>query len=147
MNKITRAALVATTLGVVAATPATAQKSKDTLRIAFREPIRSVDFTTNPGPEGGAPARVIFDTLVYYDDAKRAFKPLLAKSWKQIDSKTLEFTLRDDVKFHDGSDFDADDVVYTVNWLADPKNKFRAKSRFLWVAKAEKLEQQRRSSL
>lgn len=38
-------------------------------------------------------------------------EPLLAVSWGRIDDKTWEFKLRPNVKFHDGSDFDADDVL------------------------------------
>lgn len=39
--------------------------------------------------------------------------PGLATSWKPIDPLTWEFKLREGVKFHDGSAFDADDVVCT----------------------------------
>ena len=82
----------------------------------------------------------MFDTLIAYNEQSRKFEPLLAKSWKTVNPTTYEFTLRDDVKFHDGSPFDADDVVYTLNFLADPKVKFRIKTRFLWIKKAEKVD-------
>jgi peptide/nickel transport system substrate-binding protein len=66
---------------------------------------------------------------------------LLAKTWKRIDDKTLEFKLRDDVKFHDGSEFDADDVIYTINYAIDPKNNFRFKfPRYGWIDHAEKID-------
>ncbi|MCC7273005.1 MAG: ABC transporter substrate-binding protein [Alphaproteobacteria bacterium] len=40
--------------------------------------------------------------------------PGLAESWKAIDATTWEFKLRHGVKFHDGQDFTAEDVLFTV---------------------------------
>ncbi|MEH6993892.1 glutathione ABC transporter substrate-binding protein [Neobacillus drentensis] len=61
----------------------------------------------------------VYEGLVGRDkDAQ--IQPLLAKSWKQIDSHTWEFKLRDDVKFHDGSPFNADAVKTNFNRLLDP---------------------------
>jgi peptide/nickel transport system substrate-binding protein len=58
-------------------------------------------------------AEHLFDRLVQPDE-KTAMGPGLAKSWKQIDDVTLEFKLRPGVKFHDGSDFTAADVLFSV---------------------------------
>src|SRR5512137_181506 len=58
-------------------------------------------------------AEHLFDRLVQPDD-KTAIAPGLATSWKQIDDVTLEFKLRPGVKFHDGSDFTAADVLFSV---------------------------------
>ena len=122
------------------ASPVLAQKSKDTLRIGFYDPISIVDATHDPKPETGLLSRAVYDNLLAYDRKADKFRPSLAKSWKRIDAKTIEFKLRDDIKFHDGSEFDADDVVYTINWFADPKVKFRIKTRYLWIKKAEKID-------
>ena len=107
----------------VAAAPAAAQKSKDTLRIGFYDPIPGVDLVYDPKGETALTARAVFDTLIAYNERTGKFEPLLAKSWKTVDPTTYEFALRDDVKFHDGSAFDADDVVYTLNWVADPEGQ------------------------
>ena len=56
----------------------------------------------------------IFDTLVG-KDAKGRLEPALAESWRAIDDHTWEFRLRKGVKFHDGSDFTAADVVFSLD--------------------------------
>ena len=49
-------------------------------------------------------------------------EPNLATEWSANDSATeWIFKLREGVKFHDGSDFDAADVVYTLEHVRDPE--------------------------
>jgi peptide/nickel transport system substrate-binding protein len=55
----------------------------------------------------------IFDRLVDQDE-NQLQKPALAASWKTLDDTTWEFKLRPNVKFSDGSDFTANDVIFTV---------------------------------
>ena len=43
----------------------------------------------------------------------------LATSYRPLDDYTWEFKLRENVKFHDGSDFDARDVVFTLDRPGD----------------------------
>ena len=56
----------------------------------------------------------IFEKLVTRDAAGK-LKPALAESWRAVDELTWEFKLRKGVKFHDGSDFTAADVVFTLD--------------------------------
>ena len=44
-------------------------------------------------------------------------------AWRWIDDTTLEFDLRQGVKFHNGDTFGPDDVVYTLNYVIDPTNR------------------------
>jgi peptide/nickel transport system substrate-binding protein len=117
---------------------AAAQKSKDTLRVAATEPFKFVDGYYFPTPEGRFVTDEVYDSLIGYDVRKRAFTPALAKSWKRIDDTTLEFELRDDVKFHNGNTFGPDDVVYIANWLLDPNTKLPFPSRFRFLKSVEK---------
>ncbi len=55
----------------------------------------------------------VYDTLVWSND-KIQIEPGLAESWKAIDATTWEFKLRRGVKFHDGSDFTAEDVKFSM---------------------------------
>nr|WP_319389967.1 ABC transporter substrate-binding protein [uncultured Cohaesibacter sp.] len=64
------------------------------------------------GPNS-AMARNIFDGLVNQDD-RQQLQPALATEWKAVDDTTWQFKLREGVKFHDGSDLDAADVVASI---------------------------------
>jgi len=55
----------------------------------------------------------IFETIVGRDRNLRVV-PSLAVSWKEIDPLTWELKLRQGVKFHDGKDFGADDIIYSI---------------------------------
>ena len=65
----------------------------------------------NLGPNH-AMTKHIFDRIVDQDENQR-LKPMLAASWRPVDETTWEFKLRPGVKFSDGSDFSANDVIYT----------------------------------
>ena len=68
----------------------------------------------------------IYDRLVN-EATDTKLIPGLADSWKAIDKTTWEFKLRKGVKFHDGSDFNADDVIATfarIPNVPDSPNSF-----------------------
>lgn len=51
--------------------------------------------------------------------------PALAVSWSQPDAKTWRFKLRPNVKFHDGSTFTAEDVVFSVGRALHPLSSMK----------------------
>jgi ABC-type transport system substrate-binding protein len=63
----------------------------------------------------------LFDPLTYYD-TQGNWVPFLAESWTKIgDGTQWQMKLREGIRFHDGTELDADDVVATFNaQLADP---------------------------
>jgi len=70
----------------------------------------------------------VYDTLVVPSPEDLTFEPSLAESWETSeDGLTWTFQLRDDVVFHDGSAFDAEDVVYSYDRIMDEElaNAFR----------------------
>lgn len=61
----------------------------------------------------------VFDGLTWVDESLKV-KPALAESWDvSADGKTITFKLRQGVKFHDGADFTANDVAYTIKRVQD----------------------------
>ncbi len=60
----------------------------------------------------------IFETLVYQDESME-LQPMLATAWEPVDDYTVQFTLREGVVFHDGSEFNADDVMASFNWIIE----------------------------
>ena len=51
-----------------------------------------------------------------------SLSPALAESWRAVDDLTWEFKLRKGVKFHDGSDFTAADVVFSLDRVPNVPN-------------------------
>jgi peptide/nickel transport system substrate-binding protein len=123
-----------------ASTPALADKKSDTLRMAYDQAPESVDPYFNNVRIGVIIAANVWDTLLYRDPMTNEYVGQLAKSWKQIDDRTLEFELREGVKFHNGEEFDADSVVYTLSYVADPANKATTQQNVRWIDKVEKLD-------
>ncbi len=137
MDRLFAAAVVVTAMA--GAAPALAQKSADTLRLAVNEPYRSMSPYHYPQSEGTFVSRTVFQSVINYDARKRVFVPTIAKSWKRVNDTALEFELYDDITFHSGNKLTADDVVYTLNYVADPKVNIQFKQRYTWMKSIEKL--------
>ncbi|WP_255475002.1 ABC transporter substrate-binding protein [Pusillimonas sp. ANT_WB101] len=123
-----------------ASVPALANKADDTLRMAYDQAPESVDPYFNNVRIGVIIAANVWDTLLYRDPLTNEYKGQLAESWKQIDDRTLEFKLRHDIKFHNGEPFNADSVVYTLNFVSDPANKATTQQNVSWIDRAEKID-------
>ncbi len=79
-----------------------------------------------PGISSFASASLLEQTnepLFARDNAGRTV-PALATEHIQLDDRTTQFRLRRGVKFHDGSDFTAEDVAFTLNYVLDVKNGY-----------------------
>ena len=91
------------------------------LRIGLASEATSIDPHFHNLTPNNQIGHQIFDGLIN-QGAAQELKPGLAESWKPIDDLTWEFKLRKGVKFHDGSDFNADDVVCTFKRAPDVPN-------------------------
>lgn len=91
------------------------------------DPIQTTD---------GESARVtinIYETLVKYAETSTNIEPALAESWTVADDgKTYTFKLRQGVKFHDGTDFNADAVVYNFERWMDRDHPYHVADTFLY---------------
>jgi peptide/nickel transport system substrate-binding protein len=133
--RVSSLALAAT--AVLCAAPAMAQKSADTLRVALNAPFNVLSTYDLPVDEAGVISRDVYDFLLSYDEHNHKYVPALAKSWKRIDDKTLEFELKDNIKFHNGNPVEASDVKDTVDYITDPKSKITYQTRYTWVDRIE----------
>ena len=66
-------------------------------------------------------ARHLFGKLLDRGPDAR-IKPGLAESWRNVDALTWEFKLREGVTFHDGSAFDAEDVIFSFDRVPNVPN-------------------------
>lgn len=88
--------------------------------------------------EGTILSRHLWDSLYWRDLDTGEYVPHLATNIEYADPKTIDITLRQGVTFHNGEKFDADDVVYTLNLVIDPKNKMVNRNPVRWISRAEK---------
>jgi len=123
---------------VLAPRPAKAQRNADTLRVVFRDAVPNIDPYYNSLRIGLIIHHHYMDGLVHRDPETFRIVPALATEWRWVNGTTLEFTLRRGVKFHDGSDFTADDVVYTINTVSNPDSRVATPSNYAWLERAER---------
>ncbi|MCQ9389563.1 ABC transporter substrate-binding protein [Brevibacterium sp. 50QC2O2] len=93
----------------------------DTVTYAIDTDFLGLDPNTTPQAQDARAARQIYDNLLAKDD-KGKIVGWLATEFAQLDGgKRFTFTLRDGVKFHDGTDLDAQAVCDNFDRITDPK--------------------------
>jgi peptide/nickel transport system substrate-binding protein len=141
------AALVASAV-LFSSSPLRAADNRPDLVIAVNKLPRGLEPAVHDGNVDVRVTYSIFDTLIRRDfvkpgpDGAAKLTPGLARSWKRIDAKTLELDLRKGVKFHNGTEFTADDVLFTFSEerLRGKKSVIPSgRSYFGNIAKVEKL--------
>ncbi len=118
MTRLTmRHALLASVLTIGVAGPAAAQN----LTIAIGGSPTSLDPHFYNASPNISLTQHLFDRLVEQDATAR-LRPMLAESWRAIEPTVWEFKLRPGVKWHDGRDFTADDVAFTLERVPTVRN-------------------------
>jgi peptide/nickel transport system substrate-binding protein len=81
----------------------------------------------------------IFDYLLERD-AQGKLVPGLAQSWTTLDDTTLEFKLRQGVKFHNGEDFNADSVQFSAQRMLDERLNSGVRTRFTSITEVKAVD-------
>jgi peptide/nickel transport system substrate-binding protein len=129
--------LVALTLLVVAsasagpgrqsASPTAAEQAPrpgGTLTIGLSAGFDPLDPATTSNTLARLVMKFIYDTLLYRDPKTGDIVPGLASSYSVTkDGRTITLRLRRNVRFHDGTRFDAQSVVFSLNRILDPKTR------------------------
>jgi peptide/nickel transport system substrate-binding protein len=117
--------IATTALALALAVGVAAAEAKNTLRWASQGDALTGDpHSQNEGPTNAASLN-IYDPLIRRN-AKSELEPSLALSWKAINPTTWEFKLRPNVKFHDGTPFTPEDVVFSLNRAMAATSDFRS---------------------
>src|SRR5687767_15151717 len=95
-----------------------------TLRFSSQGDITTIDPHGNNEGFTNAYLDNIYETLVTRGKDLKV-EPCLALSWQNVDATTMRFKLRPDVKFHDGSAFTADDVVFSIQRALSDTSNFK----------------------
>ncbi|MAO55312.1 MAG: ABC transporter substrate-binding protein [Rhodospirillaceae bacterium] len=117
---------------------ALAGKANDTLTWVTDRESPVVDPYFNRTRELVIIGNTAWDGLLFRDLKSGDFVPNLAKSYKWVDNVTLDFELREGVKFHDGSSFGPEDVIYTVNFTTNKDNGVVTLKNTSWMKSVEK---------
>src|SRR3954454_8883672 len=94
--------------------------SKDTLTLGMTQDIQT--WTQQPSYQGWG-ADAVFDSLLQCNE-KGEGEPSVATAWKvSDDNKSVTVNLREGVKFSDGTDLDAEDVIASLDYDGFQKSR------------------------
>ncbi|HTF55685.1 MAG TPA: ABC transporter substrate-binding protein, partial [Planctomycetota bacterium] len=130
--------LVAIALTLALAAPAMAQ----TGRLVIGAPAEPE--TLDPHMSASLPtwniARNVFDSLLTRDLKTFGYKPGLAESHRVVNETTWQFKLRRGVKFHNGEDFNAESVKFSIERVLNPEQKSASRGLNLLIDRVEILD-------
>lgn len=118
-------AVAATALAAASGTAEAGVKRGGTLTVArLEEPLTFDPFIPSDNGSIYAIAQVC-EPLIFADENGTGLVPGLAESWEAgADGKSITFTVRQGIKFSDGTPMTVDDAVYSLQKVADPKASY-----------------------
>jgi ABC-type transport system substrate-binding protein len=124
------------------AAPTAKIKRGGTVRFAEQSPYNTLDMLLNTAASPAA-GRLLFDSLLAAEQDQKTGEwkviPELATAWEWKDTKTLNITLRKGVKFHDGSEFKADDAIFSILRARDHPKSY-GKTYTAYVTSVDKVD-------
>ncbi len=139
LRRIVAAAILALGPALMLGGPVAAQQpaaTKDTLSVDLPGQPATLDPHVQWDTDSYTVYRNIFDNLVTRN-AEGRIVAQIATSWTQRSPTEIEFTIRTDVKFHDGTPLTADDVVFSVRRITDAAFRSPQLSQFDSIVAAE----------
>jgi peptide/nickel transport system substrate-binding protein len=115
---------IAATIAVAGALCAVPSVDAKTLRWSSQGDFLTMDPHAQNESLNNTAAAYVYESLLTYDE-KFQLVPALATSWTRDGNLLWRFNLRKDVRFHDGTPFTADDVVFTIERAMAPTSNFR----------------------
>lgn len=129
-----------------APTTASPSGANDTLRLYLWQAPTIVNPHLSPGTKDLSASRVSYEPLASYD-ADGQLIPFLAAEIPSVenggvasDGKSVTWKLKEDVKWCDGQPFTADDVVFTYQYITNPKVGATSKATYDQIASVEKTD-------
>lgn len=126
---VTRAGVAAASGPFVISRTTRAAVSESPLVIIYGVPRATMDPQNHLNTYDESPLGNMFENLVDMSnppDPYKGWKPMLAVSWKRVNDTTFQFKLREGVKFHNGEEFNAEAVKFSIDRLlarVDPNFK------------------------
>jgi len=84
-----------------------------------------IDASISSSGETWGAAQEVYDTLTTFEGITGKVVPFLAESWESKDSKVWDFKIRQGVKFHDGTELDAEAVKFNFDRWGIKDNAYR----------------------
>ena len=107
-----------------------------TLVIASSSTFSDLDPRISNTVYDGYVAGEVFDDLIALDPETLEPRPYVAKSWNVLSDDRVRFFLNQGIRFHNGEDLTAEDVAFTLNWIAGPENDSPNQTELIWMQEA-----------
>jgi len=103
---------------------AAAAGTDDVLRVGVQLDAKNMDPHNSVDTYSFSIQKQMYEALVSYDSKTKKLVPALAESWEILDDTTYKFNLRKGVKFHNGEELTADDVLFSLTRVTTPDSMY-----------------------
>ncbi|WP_100010180.1 ABC transporter substrate-binding protein [Lentibacillus sediminis] len=107
---------------------------KDSLVIGFEADAATLIANSDVNYTTDTQIRNIYDPLIERGP-DGGLVPVLAEDWENIDEYTWRLTLKEGVEFHNGAEFNAESVKFSIDYILDEANNSAYRSRWVNVEK------------